>query len=278
MVSLNSGFSQGRPFREDHGTSYASPKIAHIAAKLAHRFPENSINLTRAILASHATWPDASVQLLNSASKSQGRDNLLRLVGYGRVSLDAVFESLDNEVTLYAETRIGNDRNQFYELPIPDEFWGTGKRQRQIAITLAYSPDVRTTRLNYRHTKLSFTLVDGESLEVIADAFTKGRAKEAALPEVDRGRTIGKGLRKSATLQSSSWTFKDVSRGQPKLFIVVTRQDEIWSDQQETDEQYALAIVIRDKENQSVNLYERVAAMVQNRGQGQTHGRARVQR
>lgn len=276
VVSLNSGFSQGRPFREAHGTSYASPRVAHVAAKLAHRLPENSINLTRAILASHAAWPAESVQLLNSVGNAQGRENLLQLVGYGRVSPDAVFESLDNEVTLYAEDHIGNNRSQFYELPIPDEFWGTGRRQRQIAITLAYSPDVRTTRLDYRHTKLSFTLVKGESLEAVANAFTRGRATASALKEVNAGQTIGKETRKPGTLQSSSWTFKDVSRGQPKLFVVVTRQDATWSAQQETDEPYALAVVIRDRENQSVNLYERVAALVQVRAQARERARIRT--
>lgn len=178
MVSLNSGFGQGRPFREAHGTSYAAPRVAHVAAKLAHRLPENSINLTRAILASHAVWPAASVQLLNFADNAQGRDNLLQLVGYGRVSPDAVFESLDNEVTLYAEDHIGNNRSQFHELPIPDEFWGTGRRQRQVMITLAYSP-MRTTRLDYRHTKLSIYFAKGESLEAVAKPWRDKRAGDS---------------------------------------------------------------------------------------------------
>jgi DNA-binding helix-hairpin-helix protein with protein kinase domain len=117
-------------------------------------------------------------------------------------------------------------------------------------------------------------LVKGESLEAVANAFTRGRATASALKEVSAGQTIGKETRKPGTLQSSSWTFKDVSRGQPKLFIVVTRQDATWSAQQETDEPYALAVVIRDRENQSVNLYERVAAMVQVRAQ--TRERARI--
>lgn len=276
VISLNSGFAQGRPFREAHGTSFAAPKVAHLAAKLAHKLPANSINLTRAILASHAAWPAASVQLLNPSSNADGRDNLLQLIGYGQISPEALFESLDNEITLFAEDRIGNNRSQFYELPIPDEFWGRGRRQRQIAITLAYSPDVRTTRLDYRHTKLSFTLVNGDSLEAVAKAFTKDRSSADALKEIGTGQTIGKETRKSATLQSSSWTFKDVSKGEPKLFVVVTRQDATWSTQQDTVEPYALAVVIRDRENQTVNLYERVTAIVQVRAQARERARIRT--
>lgn len=227
-------------------------------------------------MASHAAWPAASVQLLNPSSNADGRDNLLQLIGYGQISPEALFESLDNEITLFAEDRIGNNRSQFYELPIPDEFWGRGRRQRQIAITLAYSPDVRTTRLDYRHTKLSFTLVNGDSLEAVAKAFTKDRSSADALKEIGTGQTISKETRKSATLQSSSWTFKDVSKGEPKLFVVVTRQDATWSTQQDTVEPYALAVVIRDRENQTVNLYERVTAIVQVRAQARERARIRT--
>lgn len=276
IVSLNSGFALGRPFREEIGTSFAAPRVAHLAAKLAHRFPENSINLTRAILASHASWPTASVNLLNPARNAPGRENLLRLLGYGQVFSEAVFESIENEVTLYAEDRIGNNRTQFYELPVPEEFWGTGRRDRNVTVSLAYSPDVRTTRLDYRHTKLSFTLVKGESLEVVADAFTRGRATADALKEVSAGQTIRKEARKPGTLQSSSWTFKDVSRGAPKLFAVVTRQDATWSAQQDVDEAYALVVVIRDRANETANLYARVSAIVQARVRERERARVRT--
>jgi hypothetical protein len=276
IVSLNSGFALGKPFREEIGTSFAAPRIAHLAAKLAHRFPDNSINLTRAILASHASWPEASVNLLNQARNAYGRENLLRLLGYGQVFSEAVFESLENEVTLYTEDQIGNNRTQFYELPVPEEFWGTGRRDRNVTVSLAYSPDVRTTRLDYRHTKLSFTLVKGESLEVVADAFTRGRATSDALKEVSAGQTIGKEARKPGTLQSSSWTFKDVSRGAPKLFAVVTRQDATWSVQQDVDEAYALVVVMRDRENETVNLYDRVSAIVQARVRERERARVRT--
>lgn len=276
VVSLNAGFAHGRPFREAHGTSFAAPKVAHLAAKLAHKLPENSINLIRAILASHATWPDPSIQLLNPSGKAEGRDKLLQLLGYGKISASAMFESLDNEVTLYAEDRIGNDRSQFYELPIPDEFWGTGKRQRQLSVALAYSPDIRTTRLDYRHTKLEYKLVSGASLKAVAKAFTKGRDKADGIKEINTNQTIGQEARKPSTLQRSSWTFKLSPKTNEKLFIVVTRQDATWSAQQAVDEPYSLAVVIRDQENHAVNLYARISALVQIREQVVTRARLRT--
>ena len=100
VVSTNAGFAAGRPLKQDHGTSFAAPRVAHLAARLAHRFPAQSVNLTRAILACHAHWPAASVQLMNADGKAPGRESLIRLLGYGRIAGGAVLESLDNEVTL----------------------------------------------------------------------------------------------------------------------------------------------------------------------------------
>ena len=274
IVSLNSDFASGRPFREDHGTSFAAPKVAHIAAKLAGRFPENSVNLVRAILACHASWTEPAIQLLNADRNAAGRESLLKLMGYGRVAKDALIESEEQVVTLYTEDRIGNNHNQFYELPLPDELWSAGKRQRQISIALAYSPEVRTTRLDYKQTKLSFSLVEADSLDQVAEAFTRGR--EQGIPELPGGRSISGDMRKPGTLQSSTWTFKIAPRsGQRKLFIVVTRQDANWSIQQDIYEPYALSVVIRDRENTTVNLHERISAIVQARVQERERARVR---
>jgi hypothetical protein len=275
LVSMNAGFATGRPFRQDHGTSFAAPKIAHMAARLAHQFPDGSTNLVRSILACHATWPDASVKLLNPTDKAPGRDKLMKLVGYGRIAKDAVFRSAPNVVTLYADDRIENNRTQFFEIPLPAELWGRGKRHRQISVALAYSPEMRTTRLDYRHTKLTFKLIEAESLEVVADAFTKGRAE--GLTEYRQGGAISETVRKAGTLQASSWSFKVVpAAASLRLFVVVTRQDSNWSMQQDTAEPYALSIVISDRENETVNLYERVSALVQARAQTRERARARV--
>lgn len=275
LVSMNAGFATGRPFRQDHGTSFAAPKVAHMAARLAHQFPDGSVNLVRSILACHAAWPDASIQLLNPADKAPGRDKLMKLVGYGRIAKDAIFRSARNVVTLYADDRIENNRTQFFEIPLPAELWGRGKRHRRISVALAYSPEMRTTRLDYRHTKLTFKLVEAESLEVVADAFTKGR--EEGLAEYRQGGEISETVRKAGTLQASSWVFTLAPKvASLRLFVVVTRQDSNWSMQQHAAEPYALSIVISDRENETVNLYERVSALVQARAQTRERARARV--
>lgn len=213
---------------------------------------------------------------LNPADQAPGRDKLMKLVGYGRIAKDAVFRSAPNVVTLYADDQIENNRTQFFEVPLPAELWGRGKRHRQISVALAYSPEVRTTRLDYRHTKLTFKLIEAESLEVVADAFTKGRVE--GLTEYRQGGAIAETVRKAGTLQASAWSFKvaPTTAASLRLFVVVTRQDLDWSMQKNVVEPYALSIVISDRENETINLYERVSALVQARAQTRERARARV--
>jgi hypothetical protein len=272
LTSLNSGFAAGHIFREDFGTSFAAPIVAHKAAKLIGKFPDGSVNLVRAILAVHAKWPQETVQLLNSASNAAGKNKILRLAGYGKIDDSALFDSLDQVVTLYSDERIEHNKHHFYELPVPDEFWSRGRRTRTLSVALAYSPEVRTTRLDYKRTKLSFTLISAVSLEAATAAFTHGRVD--GLSERATNRTISGDDRKPGTLQMSRWTFKDSLANGNKLFIVVTRQDANWSTATDELESYALAIVLNDEENAAVNLYNRTSLMLQARVQ--QRARARV--
>ena len=272
LASLKSGFADGGVFREDFGTSFAAPIVAHKAAKLVGKFPDGSVNLARAMLAVHAKWPHATVQLLNTASNSTGKNKVLRLAGYGKVDDTALFDSLDQVVTLYSEERIEHNKHHFYELPVPDEFWSQGRRTRTLSVALAYSPEVRTTRLDYKRTKLSFTLVSAISLEAATTAFTHGR--DDGLSERSTSRTISGDDRKPGTLQMSRWKFKLPLANGDKLFVVITRQDANWSTAKDEFESYALAIVLNDEENATVNLYDRISLMLQARIQ--QRARARV--
>lgn len=273
VVSFNSGFASGTLFNEDVGTSFASPMVVHKAAKLLSVLPDASTNMLRALLAAHARWPDASKQLLNADNKAAGRNNLLQLVGYGRVQEDAMYRSLEQTVTLLAEDRIAQNKHHFYELPVPAEFLTANRRTREVTVALAYSPAVRTTRLDYRHTKLSFVLVVAESLEQVEQAFTRGR--EQGLAERSTNRLIPDDSRKKGTLQMSRWTFQGRVGDGKKLFVVITRQDAAWNTAQDEDEPYALTITLNDRENVNVNLYERIQTMLDVRVQNRVRLRAR---
>ncbi len=270
ILSLSGGFATGHPFAEDIGTSYAAPKVAHRTARLLERLPDASHNLLRALVGAHSRWPVESDHLFEGLKNREKKQRLLRLYGYGLTDDTALFESLDNVVTLYAEDRIENDRCQFYELPIPDEFWSGGRRARYISIALAYTPDVRTTRLDYRMTRLWFTLVTARNLDEVVAAFRRNR--EEGMGERPTNRWISNNARKNGTLQVSRWDFRGRLTNGQRFFVVVSRQDSPWSTVQETPEPYALAVVLDDRENPQAQLYARIRARLQER----TRARARA--
>jgi len=264
-VSCNSGFASGPAFCEDVGTSYAAPIVANKAARVLAEVPNASPHLIRSLLGAHAHWPQACEQLLNPDGKAEGRERLLRLVGYGRVDEEALYRSLDQTVTLIAEERITNDHHHFYEVPVPDAFWFRGRRSRILSVALAYSPEVRTTRLEYRATKLWFTLVAAADLDEVVAAFRRNR--EEGMGERNRNRWISNKQRKSGTLQVSRWTFRSPLRSDKRLFVVVTRQDLAWSQVSDQPENYALCVVLDDREQADarVNLYAEIRALLQAR-------------
>lgn len=271
IVSTCGDFANGRPFAEDIGTSYATPQVSHRAARLLNELPEASANLLRTLLVAHARWPQACVDLLNSAGKAEGKKQLLQLVGYGRIDDEALYRSVDQAVTLLAEDRIANDKCHFYELPIPACFWSAGRRQREITVALAYSPDIRTTRLDYRMSKLWYTLVKAGDLDEVERAFKKNRKE--GMGEVDRNRWISNEDRKAGTLQVSRWGFKAPPRNGEKIYAVVTRQDTSWGTVADGEEPYALVAILADRENAQANLYAEVRTQLEARAQARARAR-----
>jgi hypothetical protein len=254
------------------GTSYAAPVVAHKAARLLAEVPGASPNLLRSLLGAHAKWPAGCEALLNPEDDSEGRERLLQLVGYGRVDDSALFRSLDDVVTLMAEDEIGADQHHFYEVPLPATFWSKGRRLRQISVGLAHSPEVRTTRLDYRMNRLWFTLVTAQNLDSVTAAFRRNR--EEGMGERTTGRWIPNATRRNATLQVSRWTFKQPARQGEKVFVVVTRQEAPWSTGREAPESYALTIAVEDRENLASTLYADIRAALE--AQVQVRARARV--
>ncbi len=272
ILSLSGGFAGGHPFAEDIGTSYAAPKVANRAARLLRNLPNASQNLLRALVGAHSRWPAAADHSFDALKNQERKDRLARLYGYGLTDDTALFESLDNVVTLYAEDRIENDRCQFYELPIPDEFWSGGRRTRHISVALAYTPDVRTTRLDYRMTRLWFTLVTAGNLDEVEKAFQRNRNE--GMGERSRNRWIANNARKNGTLQVSRWDFRGRLADGQRIFVVITRQDYPWSTAKETPEPYALAVVLDDRENNQAQLYAQVRARLQERARVRARARA----
>jgi Subtilase family len=129
--------------RDCIGTSYAAPKVAHIAACLAAELPNESCLLYRALIVQSARFPSWV------ETTSFDLDNAIRLLGYGIPNLDRALGGSNNRITLIArgERRIGARQAHIYEVSLPNELRSPGDdRDIRIEITLSYKAKPRRTR------------------------------------------------------------------------------------------------------------------------------------
>lgn len=256
----NHDFIGATLLKDISGTSFSAPYVTHLAGRLLNTYPRASANLLRALLVNHADVPPACI----AAFPEQMQEHMRQVVGYGKVNTDTLFRSTDDKVVLLAESAIENDSHQFYELPLPDEFLRSNRATRQIRVTLAYCPPVKTTRMEYIATKISYRLVKGESLDEVQRHFNqKLKKEEESIPDTSaNNRTITSQDRERCTVQSSIWTLKQLSPKQ-KWFVVVTRQDKEWGRAICLDEEnYALVVSVSDRENLEARLHAQIQARV----------------
>ncbi|MCK5689585.1 peptidase S8, partial [Myxococcota bacterium] len=170
-----------------------------------------------------------------------------------------------NVVVLMAEDQIENNAHLFYELPLPADYLRSQLAARELRISLAYSPAVRTTRLDYSATRISYRLVNGRSLEEVQRHFNNAtKAETETRNDAATGnRTICAQQRDKGTVQSSVWDFKR-RKPEEKWFVVVTRQDREWgADLCFEEEGYALVVTATDRDNEEARLYTQIRQRIQ---------------
>ena len=226
----------------------------------------------RSLLIANASIPESCKILIPDA------DSLINVCGYGKVDDSSLLRSIENEVTLLAEENIADKRHHFFEIPVPEDFITSGKRLREITISLAYSPVVRSTRISYKASRIEFKLVAGISLERVAQMFHRAtdKADYENIPELT-GASIGSSKRNKGTVQSATWSYKQINANSKlkneKLFIVITRNDHPWGANISMAEQpYSLVVCLRDRKNDEARLYSQIRAKLQARARA----RARV--
>ena len=155
---LNSTMHGAPAYSKDGaGTSFAAPKVAHIAAHLQNLFPGASPLLYRALIVQSARWP---VWTENEAD----RDRVLKLIGYGLPSLERATSNSETRVTLITPDAeiLPSKQLHLYTIRIPEELRSAALEARiRIDVTLAYTALPRRTRA--RRTGYLETWLDWET-------------------------------------------------------------------------------------------------------------------
>ncbi len=121
------------------GTSFSTPKVAHIVAQLLKLYPDEDINLLRALVVQGARLPKIFFE--NPTSRS------IKHFGYGIPSLERVTKNTPQRVTFYTTSEISAEEGHIYSINIP-EFLRSPVEEYDILIevTLSYTTKVRRTR------------------------------------------------------------------------------------------------------------------------------------
>jgi len=157
--TLHGGNAYGK---DSVGTSFAAPKVAHIAVKLKELYPDEDINLIRALIVQGARPPG---QYFLSPTL-----NSVRQFGYGLPILERVTSNTEQRITFYNTGEICAEEGHIFTLSIPTELREPGDEYDiLIEVTLAYTAKVRRTRQktkSYLSTWLDWTTSKiGESFE-----------------------------------------------------------------------------------------------------------------
>ncbi|MGP5568173.1 S8 family peptidase [Pseudomonas helleri] len=259
-------------FKEMSGTSLAAPYVTHLAGRLLNEYPAASANMLRAMLVNQAylpeevssTFSDEFKKAYKEDKSTRNREVARDVAGYGVVNEGDLFRSSDNAVILMSEEGIENNACQFFELPLPADYLRSSRGTRELSVTLAYSPAVRTTRVEYLATQISYRLVKGTSLDDVQKHFNQEQKAETETRNDDAipNRDISAQTRSRGTVQSSRWTFKQ-RKPDEKWFVVVIRQDREWNHPDVLDtEPYALVVTVADRDNENAKLYAQIQALI----------------
>ena len=133
---------------DDFGTSFAAPRVTHIAARLAAEFPNESCLLYRALIVQSARWPDWAL-----AKTNEEKYNVIRQIGYGIPDVERAISNTPNCITLITqgEKFIKAGEVDIYQVQLPDSLRSPGEEfEILLEITLSYKAQPRRTRRNRR--------------------------------------------------------------------------------------------------------------------------------
>ena len=134
--------------RDSCGTSFAAPKAAHIAARIAAELPQESALTYRALLVNSARWPEWTNGL-----ESDQKCLVLQRLGHGIPDIDRAAYSTPQRVTLFVSglPRVKPREVHVYQVRVPGSLRKIAQSYRVLVeVTMAYTAKPRRTRRTHR--------------------------------------------------------------------------------------------------------------------------------
>jgi hypothetical protein len=181
---------------KDIGTSFATPKVSHIAAILQGILPNDNALLYRALIAQSARLPEKYFQ--NPTSEN------IKLYGYGIPDVNRATGNTENRITFIASDFIAPKQAKLYSVNIPKSIRSAGDNYDiLIEFTLSYKANPRRTRMKTK-SYLS-TWVDWSSSK-IGQSFEQFKIQ--VIKDLESGNDIINGNESQETIQ---WEIRERS-------------------------------------------------------------------
>jgi hypothetical protein len=235
--------------RDEVGTSYATPKVTRIAARLQGTLPDETCLLYRALIAQSARWPAWAADLT-----AEQQAILLHRIGFGIPDMTRATENDNHRTTFisHGDQEIAPGACQVYQVRIPEELRKPGDEYDiLIEVTLSYAAEPRRTRRNPRGYLAAW--VDWVSSR-------RGEAPEEFVKrsiriddKTNEGESLGwtiennpvwgrlPGVRRSVGTLQKDWLVKK-SNALPEEFCIAVRGHKGWSKDPDVTARYALAV------------------------------------
>lgn len=158
--------------RFDVGSSFSAPKVAHLAGKIANKFPDKSANFIKNMLLVGADYPFLpSKGFYGTKDKKKAEQAHLSIAGYGLSQFDRAIHSFDNRAVLWDEGQITMNQIKVYSLQLPELFF-TEAGKKKIIVTLTFTAETRATRGDsYLGNRMEFHLFHSVNPEVLTEKY-----------------------------------------------------------------------------------------------------------
>jgi hypothetical protein len=238
---------------DEVGTSFATPKVSHIAACLAAELPDETCLLYRALIVQSARWPEWTM------ADNIEKLHVIRQIGYGIPNIDRALGNSPNRITLITRgnNRIKARQAHVYQVKLPDKLRTQGEEHEiLVEVTLSYKAQPRRTRRNRRKYLSTWLDWDCSKKREDPEKFLARILKEYdASEDAEKGEegfkwTIGKrakkygqieGVSRSAGTVQKDWTVVK-SFQLREAFCIAVVGHEGWNNDPEAEAPYSLVI------------------------------------
>jgi len=254
--------------RDGVGTSFAAPKVARIAARVATVLPDESALTYRALIAQSARWPDWA-EALTPVAKAE----IIRRIGYGIPDIDRASTNTDFRTTFLSGSRsICAGGCHVYQVLVPDALRRPADEfDIRIDVTLSYAAMPRRTRRTHRGYLATWADWMSSRIGERRETFLARALRDEPLKDGEGtsfgwmiGAQSGWGkipsVRRSIGTLQKDWAFVK-SNELPQEFCIAVRGHNGWSRDPESAASYALTVTFESL-GEKIRIYEPLRAAV----------------